>query len=158
MRKYNSEFKTAFISEEGSKLKNNDYFGFVELDKYACYVIADGITDVRDSESARKAIEAVVTAFQNAPGMSKGKIKSYLRFANKELLTGKSYEKLKASLTVVVSDYEKFRYGYAGNTRLRLYRDGKKILATADMSLSQKLVKDGEIAEDKLGNMKRETI
>lgn len=150
MRKYNSEFKTAFISEEGSKLKNNDYFGFVELDKYACYVIADGITDVRDSESARKAIEAVVTAFQNAPGMSKGKIKSYLRFANKELLTGKSYEKLKASLTVVVSDYEKFRYGYAGNTRLRLYRDGKKILATSDMSLSQKLVKDGEIAEDKL--------
>lgn len=150
MRKYNSEFKTAFISEEGSKLKNNDYFGFVELDKYACYVIADGITDVRDSESARKAIEAVVTAFQNAPGMGKGKIKSYLRFANKELLTGKSYEKLKASLTVVVSDYEKFRYGYAGNTRLRLYRDGKKILATSDMSLSQKLVKDGEVAEDKL--------
>ena len=150
MRKYNSEFKTAFISEEGSKLKNNDYFGFVELDKYACYVIADGITDVRDSESARKAIEAVVTAFQNAPGMSKGKIKSYLRFANKELLTGKSYEKLKASLTVVVSDYEKFRYGYAGNTRLRLYRDGKKILATSDMSLSQRLVQDGEVAEDKL--------
>ncbi|MCM1425649.1 MAG: hypothetical protein NC118_03510 [Eubacterium sp.] len=150
MRKYNSEFKTAFISEEGSKLKNNDYFGFVELDKYACYVIADGITDVRDSESAKRAIEAVVTAFQNAPGMSKGKIKSYLRFANKELLTGKSYEKLKASLTVVVSDYEKFRYGYAGNTRLRLYRNGKKILATADMSLSQDMVKEGEVAEDKL--------
>lgn len=150
MRKYNSSFKTAFISEEGSKLKNNDFFGFVELDKYACYVIADGITDVRDSEGARKAIEAVVTAFQNAPGISKGKIKSYLKFANKELLTGKSYEKLKASLTVVVSDYEKFRYGYAGNTRLRLYRDGKRILATSDMSLSQKMVKDGQIAEDKL--------
>ncbi len=150
MRKYNSSFKTAFISEEGSKLKNNDYFGFVELDKYACYVIADGITDVRDSEGARKAIEAVVTAFQNAPGMSKGKIKSYLKFANKELLTGKSYEKLKASLTVVVCDYEKFRYGHAGNTRLRLYRDGKKILATSDMSLSQDMVKDGQISEDKL--------
>lgn len=150
MRKYNSSFKTAFISEEGSKLKNDDYFGFVELDKYACYVIADGITDVRDSEGARKAIEAVVTAFQNAPGMSKGKIKSYLKFANQELLTGKSYEKLKASLTVVISDYEKFRYGYAGNTRLRLYRNGKRILATSDMSLSQKMVKDGQIAEDKL--------
>ena len=41
-------------------------------------------------------------------------------------------------------------YGYAGNTRLRLYRDGKKILATSDMSLSQRLVQDGEVAEDKL--------
>lgn len=68
MRKYNSSFKTAFISEEGSKLKNNDYFGFVELDKYACYVIADGITDMRDSQSAKKAIEAVISAFHNEPG------------------------------------------------------------------------------------------
>lgn len=150
MRKYNSSFKTAFISEEGSKLKNNDYFGFVELDRYACYVIADGITDMRDSQGARKAIEAVINAFQNAPGISKNKLNQYLQFANKELLQGKSYEKLKASITVVVTDYEKFRYGHAGNTRLRLYRDGRKFLATSDMSLSQDMVKAEQITEDKL--------
>lgn len=150
MRKYNSSFKTAFISEEGGKLKNNDYFGFVELDKYACYVIADGITDMRDSQSAREAIVAVINAFQNAPGISKRKIKGYLRFANKELLKGKSYDKLKASLTVVVTNYEKFRYGHTGNTRLRLYRDGRRILATSDMSLSQDMVKAEQLAEDKL--------
>ena len=150
MRKYNSSFKTAFISEEGGKLKNNDYFGFVELDKYACYVIADGITDMRDSQSAKEAIVAVINAFQNAPGTSKRKIKGYLRFANKELLKGKSYDKLKASLTVVVTNYEKFRYGHTGNTRLRLYRDGRRILATSDMSLSQDMVKAEQLAEDKL--------
>lgn len=150
MRKYNSSFKTAFISEEGSKLKNNDYFGFVELDKYACYVIADGISDMRDAQGAKKAIEAIVTAFQNAPGMGKGKLKRYLKTANAELLQGKSYEKLKASLTVVITDYEKFRYGHAGNTRLRLYRDGRKFLATTDMSLSQDMVRAERLTEDKL--------
>ena len=150
MRKYNSSFKTAFISEEGSRLRNNDYFGFVELDKYACYVIADGITDMRDSQSARKAIEAVISAFHNEPGISKGKLKRYLKYANKELLKGKSYEKLKASVTVVVTNYEKFRYGYAGNTRFRLYRDGRMILASSDMSLSQNLVEGDRLAEDKL--------
>lgn len=150
MRKYNSSFKTAFISEEGSKLKNNDYFGFVELDKYACYVIADGISDMRDSQGAKKAIEAIVTAFQNAPGMGKGKIRKYLKIANVELLQGKSYEKLKASVTVVITDYEKFRYGHAGNTRLRLYRDGRKFLATTDMSLGQDMVRTQQLAEDKL--------
>lgn len=150
MRKYNSSFKTAFISEEGGKLKNNDYFGFVELDKYACYVIADGITDMRDSQSAKEAIVAVISAFQNAPGISRRKIKGYLRYANKELLKRKSYDKLKASLTVVVTNYEKFRYGYAGNTRLRLYRDGRRILNTSDMSLSQDMVKAERLAEDKL--------
>lgn len=150
MRKYNSSFKTAFISEAGSKLKNNDFFGFVELDKYACYVIADGITNMRDSESARVAIEAVINAFQDAPGISKRKIKSYLRNANEELLKGKSYEKLKASVTVVVTDYQKCRYGYAGNTRFRLYRNGKNIKASFDMSLSNDMVRDKNLPQDKL--------
>lgn len=150
MRKYNSSFKTAFISEEGNRLRNNDYFGFVELDKYACYVIADGITDMRDSQSAKKAIEAVISAFHNEPGISGWKLRKYLRYANKELLRGKSYEKLKASITVVLTNYEKFRYGYAGNTRLRLYRDGRMILASADMSLGQDLVEADRLAEDKL--------
>lgn len=150
MRKYNSNFKTAFISEEGSKLKNNDYFGFVELDKYACYVIADGITDMRDSQSAKRAIEGVIGAFHNEPGISRRKLRRYLRYANKELLRGKSYEKLKASITVVLTNYEKFRYGYAGNTRLRMYRDGHMILSSSDMSLSQDLVETEKLAEDKL--------
>jgi len=150
MRKYNSSFKTAFLSEEGGKLKNNDFFGFVELDRYACYVIADGITDMRSSQSARKAIEAIISAFQNTPGITRRRLKSYLKTANKELLQGKSYEKLKASVTVVITDYEKLRYGHAGNTRLRLYRDGRKLLATSDMSLSQDMVDAKQLTEDKL--------
>lgn len=150
MRKYNSSFKTAFLSEEGSRLKNNDYFGFVELDKYACYVIADGITDMRDSQGAKSAIVAVISAFQEAPGISRGKIKRYLSFANRELLKGKSYEKLKASITVVITDYEKFRYGHAGNTRLALYRNGRKILATTDMSFGRELVEKDRLPQDRL--------
>ena len=39
MRRQNSTFKTGFISEAGSELKNHDYFAFVELEDYACYVI-----------------------------------------------------------------------------------------------------------------------
>ena len=33
MRKQNSDFEARFISEEGSRLKNRDYFGYVELDE-----------------------------------------------------------------------------------------------------------------------------
>lgn len=150
MRKYNSSIKTAFISEAGSKLENNDYFGFVELDSYACYVIADGITEMRNSESARVAIEAVINAFQSEPGISRGKIRSYLRSANNELLKEESYEKLKASVTVVVTDYQKCRYGYAGNTRFRLYRNGRNLISSFDMSLSQDLVKEEKLTGDKL--------
>ena len=32
MRRSNSEFQTLHISEEGQKLSNRDYFGYVEMD------------------------------------------------------------------------------------------------------------------------------
>lgn len=150
MRRDNSSFKTAFLSEAGSRLKNNDYFGFVELDGYACYVVADGITHMHGSESARTAIEAVINAFQEEPGISRRKLRGYLRRANRELLHAKGRERLKASVTVVVTDYRKCRYGYAGNTRFRLYRNGKKIRASFDMSKGQDLVKEEKISQDRL--------
>ena len=65
MRKQNSEFQTAFTSEADHDLKNTDYFGFVELDDFACYVIADGIDDQMDAMSARLAVAAAVSTFQS---------------------------------------------------------------------------------------------
>lgn len=150
MRKYNSTFKTAFISEAGSELKNNDYFGFVELDDMACYVIADGITQMKDAQSAKEAIESVINAFEDEPSLSRNAMKRYLKRANKELLDRKSYEKLKASVTVVVTNYEKVRYGHAGNTRLRIYREGHRLHSSEDMSLSQDMVKTDKLPADKL--------
>lgn len=157
MRKDNSSFKTAFLSEAGGRLENNDYFGFVELDGHACYVIADGITHLHGSESARTAIEAVINAFQEDPGISRRKLGGYLRRANRELLHAKGRERLKASVTVVVTDYQKCRYGYAGNTRFRLYRNGKKIRASFDMSMGQELVKEEKISQDRLAQHEERT-
>lgn len=149
MRKYNSSLKTAFVSEAGSKLTNKDYFGFVELDNFACYVIADGITDKGDADGARIAIEAIIQAFQEEPGIGKGRIKGYLKRANEVLLKGESDEKLKASLTVVVTDYVRLRFGYVGNTRFRIYRQGRCLFTTNDMSLTQDMVHSGQVREDK---------
>ena len=56
MRKENSDFNTKFISEAGSYLVNADYFAFVELKDYACYVIADGIDLDEKKESAKLAV------------------------------------------------------------------------------------------------------
>ena len=57
MRKINSEFLTNFVSEEGSHLQNKDYFAFVELDNYACYVIADGIDKDKEIEHLKALLE-----------------------------------------------------------------------------------------------------
>ena len=150
MRKQNSDFEVRFISEEGSRLKNRDYFGYVELDEFACYVIADGITEITDIESARLAIETVILSFQEKPSLSKRSVKGLLKQANRALLGKESDRRLKASITVVVTDYQKMRYGYVGNTRFRMYRGGTVFRQTKDMSLAQEMVEQEKIAKDEL--------
>lgn len=152
MKKLNSSFKTAFISEAGANLINNDYFAFVELDDYACYAIADGITDLTASEGAKAAVENIILHFQQNPSLSKRALRSYLRAANRELLNATQNEHLKASVTVIVTDYEAIRYASAGNARFRLYREGTLKAQSLDMSLSQDLVEEEEITPNVLSS------
>lgn len=150
MRKQNSKFNTNFISEEGSSLKNSDFFAYAELDNFACYVLADGIEDVADSESAKEAVESIIAKFQEKPSISKGKIHGYLKHANEVLLKAEKYMKLKASIVVAVTDYENVRFGYAGNVRAKLYRNNKMFYKTIDTSLSSEMVSKEMISKDAL--------
>ena len=150
MRKQNSKFNTNFISEEGSSLKNSDFFAYAELDNFACYVLADGIEDVADSESAKEAVESIIAKFQEKPSISKGKIHGYLKHANEVLLKAEKYMKLKASIVVAITDYENVRFGYAGNVRAKLYRNNKMFYKTIDTSLISEMVSKEMISEDAL--------
>ncbi|RKW32923.1 MAG: serine/threonine protein phosphatase, partial [Lachnospiraceae bacterium] len=136
--------------EEGSSLKNSDFFAYAELDNFACYVLADGIEDVADSESAKEAVESIIAKFQEKPSISKGKIHGYLKHANEVLLKAEKYMKLKASIVVAVTDYENVRFGYAGNVRAKLYRNNKMFYKTIDTSLSSEMVSKEMISEDAL--------
>lgn len=150
LRKQNSTFATSFISEAGAKLENNDYFAYVELEQYACYVIADGLNDLQASQSASLATQAVILAFQSQPSMKKRAVLSYLKAANQALLGTDRKQRLKASLTIIVTDYAKIRYAYTGNTRIRFYRNGALYLQSTDMSLGQDLTREEQLAEDVL--------
>ena len=144
MRKSNSIFKTAFVSESGAELTNKDYFAYVEFDDYACYVLASGITDFETSEAAKEAVEHLLLSFEEHPSMRKGTLAQYMKETNERLLNSSHAYRLKASVIMVVTDYEKFRYAAAGNVRLRMYRKGRFMLASSDMSLADDLIKKGE--------------
>lgn len=150
MRKQNSEFLTAFTSEAGKDIKNTDYFGFVELDDFACYVIADGIDDQLEALSAKLAVTAATAAFLEAPSMSRRTVKRCLKAANRALLEAKSKTSLKASIIIVLTNYVKLRYGQAGNIRLRLYRNGFLSHGTTDQSLTMDMVKEEKVSQDKV--------
>lgn len=150
MRKQNSEFRTAFASEADHDLKNTDYFGFVELDDFACYVIADGIDDQLDAGSASLAVAAAVSRFQESPSMSQRTMRACLHAANQALLEETSKIRLKASIIIILTNYAKMRYGQAGNVRFRLYRDGFLRVQSVDQSLTSDMVKAEKVEADKV--------
>jgi len=150
MRKINAKFNTAFLSEAGSCLRNKDYFAFVELDDFACYAIADGIDDDIELESAKIAVTSIIRQFSEKPSIKKRDVKGWLEIANKELLALNRTMRLKASMTVIVTDYTNMVYGLAGNTRVLLFNEGTLIHQSMDHSLSGKLLEEGKISTDKI--------
>lgn len=138
------------MSEPGSFLQNKDYFGFVELDKFAIYIIADGIDNDTDLEGAKIAVETIISSFSERPSMKSSLLKNLLNLANQKLIEESKNFKLKVSLTIVVTDYVKTRYALVGNTRFYLFRDGYIKDQSKDQSLTQQLVDQEQIQLDKV--------
>ncbi|MCY6355725.1 PP2C family protein-serine/threonine phosphatase [Clostridium sp. ZS2-4] len=150
MRKLNSKFKTNFISEAGSFLQNKDYFAFVELDDYACYVIADGIDNDLELESAKIAVTSIIRNFTEKPTIKKRHIKRFIKQANDEMISKSSNVRLKASITIMITNYTKVVYAVAGNTRFYLFRNGFLRYKSEDQSLTQVLADKEEVPLDKI--------
>lgn len=150
MKKLNSRFNTNFVSEEGAFLQNKDYFAFIELDNYACYVIADGIDEDKELKSQKIAVTQFIKDFTEKPTMNKFIIRKYLKNANNALIASSRNVRLKASITVVVTNYSKLVYSTIGNTRFYLFKDGYLKLKSKDESLTQELADKEMIPLDKI--------
>ncbi len=148
MRRINSEFQTFHMSEEGQKLSNRDYFGYVEMDDFACYVLADSLDEEPLVNSAQLVVESIIRDFTEAPTMRKGALRRYLRRAHAELLHQKGGMHLKAAVVVAVTDYRKLRYCHVGNSRLYLIRNARILERTLDQSLTQNLIERDRVVLD----------
>lgn len=136
------------MSEEGHKLSNRDYFGYVEMDDYACYVLADSLDEEPSVNSARLVVESLTRSFTERPVIGKRALKRYLNLAHKELQKQHGGMHLKASVVMAVTDYKKIRYCYAGNSRFYLIRNARILERSVDQSLTQNLLEEEKIPLD----------
>lgn len=123
MRRLNSQFKTRFISEPGADGKNSTYYGFVEMDQYFCMAVAEGYDGEGGKDSAKLAVDTVIEAFVQKPGMKSYKLKACLSKANKVLKEQSIRFKLKAGILLMVSDYTRFKYAVCGNVMVYAMRN-----------------------------------
>lgn len=149
MRRENAGFHTAFVSEEGTKLLNRDYFAYVEMDDYACYAAADSLDDEKEINSAELVVECILREFTEHPTMRAASVKRMIKKAHRELLYNKEGMRLRASAAVAVTDYVKCRYITVGNSRFALVRNERILYESRDQSLTENLVEREALPLDK---------
>ena len=145
MRKDEAKFITEFLSEAGTKAENNDYFGYVLLDNYAIWAVADGFDEEEGAKvAARIAVESTIEYFMLRPRFNYDVIKEMMDYANlkvkeKQEETQK-YSLMHTSLLIVISNYNSILYGNIGNTRFYHIRGGYIISQSRDDTIAQLLV------------------
>ena len=145
MRKNEAKFTTVFFSEAGTKNKNNDYFGYIQLDNYAIWAVADGFDEEEGADvAARLAVESAIEYFMLHPGFNIeiiNEIMSYVNLKVREKQTEtERYSLMHTSLLIVISNYNALLYGNIGNTRFYHLRNGYVISQSSDDTVAQLLV------------------
>ena len=145
MRKDEAKFITEFLSEAGTKTENSDYFGYVLLDNYAIWAVADGFDEEEGAKvAARIAVESVIEYFMLRPRFNYDIIKEMMDYANLKVKEkqeeAKKYSLMHTSLLIVISNYNSILYGNVGNTRFYHIRGGYIVSQSKDDTIAQLLV------------------
>ena len=145
MRKNEAKFTTVFFSEAGTKNKNNEYFGYIQLDNYAIWAVADGFDEEEGADvAARLAVESAIEYFMLHPEFSReiiSEIMSYVNLKVREKQTEtERYSLMHTSFLIVISNYNALLYGNIGNTRFYHLRNGYVISQSSDDTVAQLLV------------------
>lgn len=153
MRKHNSLFRTDFISETGMEKWNRTYYGYVELDRYYCLAIAESHDGGREADSAKLAVDTVISLFTQKPSMNRIKLDGYIQRTHEELKQRSVKTQLKASILLIVSDYTRFRYASCGNIMLYWLRDGRLLEKSRTHTVYQQMVDREEVPGDGISGM-----
>lgn len=150
MRKNEAKFTTVFFSEAGTKNKNNDYFGYVQLDNYAIWAVADGFDEEEGADlAARLAVESAIEYFMLYPKFNTEIISEIISYVNLKVREKQAeterYSLMHTSFLVVISNYNALLYGNIGNTRFYHLRNGYVLTQSSDDTVAQLLVEEGAL-------------
>jgi len=121
MRRVNSSIVVDFNTEKGLDNVDRTYFAYIPLENMACYAVAESYDGDNDIDSAKLAVESVLTAFERNPSFRN--LKQYIKYAHDQIVANSVKNMLQTAITVVVSDYTRIRYASCGNIKLYLLSD-----------------------------------
>jgi len=148
-------FDISTSTKIGSRSKNQDFLGYKILEKYACFVIADGLGSHKDSDiAANLAVKTILNSFQKSPGFSKDKLNMYIKdvksIINKTCENNENLELIGSTIVVMLTNKRSVIIGHIGDSRLYHFRDNKIIYQTKDDSIPQLFVDMGELTIEEI--------
>jgi serine/threonine protein phosphatase PrpC len=143
------------LSKPGGRKVNEDYADYCLLDRFGCYLMADGLGGHRGGDIASKAVvDNIINSFKASPGASTEILKNYLQNAACLIDKIRSSEgqesSLKTTLVAVLTGGNVACWAHIGDSRLYLFRSGKLCFQTRDHSVPQHLADSGSISADQI--------
>jgi hypothetical protein len=125
MRKKYCDFRMNYTAEAGAAPENNSYFGFTELDDFACWIAIE-VNPEADREIAMKLAKKILADFEHKPTICRQEIKRYLFEAFQLAGNGSENRLLRVSLALAVTDYSDLLSIVTGNERLYHFKSRKQ--------------------------------
>ncbi|WP_341675048.1 PP2C family serine/threonine-protein phosphatase [Niveibacterium sp. SC-1] len=147
--------KTAYLSEKGGRVRNEDACGYWVSGHLGCWVVSDGAGGHGSGDVAsRIVVSTILQTFSQNAFVAAEYAAQLLHTANNAVINAKrsgiTRDNMHATATLLVIDAEAARaiWCHAGDTRLYLIRDGRIVHRSRDHSLVQNLIDAGYGGEE----------
>lgn len=148
-------FITSAISNKHGRKTNQDCFDYGFINQRGYWVVADGLGGHQGGEVASKlAVESIVNSFKQYPEISTGAIQKYFGTAQNAIVNHQkkfpALSEMRTTIVLLLAEPQFAIWGYAGDTRLYHFRDGRIIYQTKDHSVPQALANAGDIRPEEI--------
>jgi serine/threonine protein phosphatase PrpC len=146
----NLVFITSAISHKHGRKTNQDWFDYGYINQRGYWVVADGLGGHQGGEVASKlAVESIVNSFKQYQEISSGAVQKYFESAQNAIINHQKkipeLSEMRTTIVLLLADPQFAIWGYAGDTRLYHFREGRIIYQTKDHSVPQALANAGDI-------------
>jgi serine/threonine protein phosphatase PrpC len=143
-------FQTEVLSHPGGRSENQDFLGYLAIERFACWVAADGLGGHGGGAiAARTAVETILDSFKAGPAFSADALHAYLSSAHDRLRALQKQDarwaQMATTAVILLTDSRSALWAHIGDSRLYLFRAGRIEFQTEDHSVPQALCKAGDI-------------
>lgn len=147
--------KYAFITKQGDRNINEDCIGTAEKENSLFFALADGLGGHGMGDKASKTAVTVSLAIYDSNKLEPGALlqECFISSQNKVLEIQQELRKedsIKTTLVTLLIDNNIAYWGHIGDSRMYIFKKGKKLLRTKDHSVPQMLYMVGDIKEKEI--------